>query len=98
MNLIITHHPFIFGSLKSIDFNISMGRKIKTLIKNDINVVSCHTNFDKVINGTSDTVANMLGLTDIKNLTNEEFSLGKMGVTNPVKLKDFVVFVKEKLI
>lgn len=96
-DLIITHHPFIFGSLKNIDYNTSMGRKIKALIKNDINVVSCHTNFDKMANGTSGTVAKLLDLSGIENLTDEEFSLGKTGLTEPVTLKEFVCLVKEKL-
>ena len=77
-------------SLKNIDFNTSMGYKIKQLINNNINLVSLHTNFDKVNDGTSDTVAKILGLYDAKNLTEEEFSLGKIGSINPMPLEEFL--------
>ena len=44
--LIISHHPFIFTGLKSIDFSHACGKGIQKLIKNDISVYSAHTNLD----------------------------------------------------
>ncbi len=96
-DLIITHHPLIFEGIKNIDFKTSLGNKIKLLIKNDINLVSLHTNFDKITGGTSDTVAKTLGLCDIKNLTDDEFSLGKVGNINSMSLEEFCLTVKDKL-
>ena len=96
-DLIITHHPLIFESIKNIDYNTSLGRKIKLLVSNDISLVSLHTNFDKINGGTSDTVAKLLGLCEIKNLTCDEFSLGKIGNINTVSLEEFAKNVKEKL-
>lgn len=95
--LIITHHPLIFEGIKNIDFNTSLGRKIKLLISNDISLVSLHTNFDKINGGTSDTVAGILGLTDLKNIDDNEFSLGKVGKIDTVTLEEFAKTVKEKL-
>lgn len=95
--LIITHHPLIFEGIKNIDFNTSLGRKIKLLISNDISLVSLHTNFDKINGGTSDTVARILGLTDLKNIDDNEFSLGKVGNIDTVTLEEFAKTVKEKL-
>lgn len=97
VDLIITHHPLIFGGVSNVDFKTPLGRKIKEIIKNDINVVSCHTNFDKAPGGTSDTVAKLLNLENVENLTSDEYSLGKTGVIKPVTLKEFVGIVKEKL-
>lgn len=96
-DLIITHHPLIFEGIKNIDFNTSMGYKIKQLINNNINLVSLHTNFDKVNGGTSDTIAKILGIYDVKNLTEEEFSLGKIGSINPMTLEEFLNKVKDNL-
>ncbi len=36
VDCIITHHPFIFGGIKKIDFNSPVGHGIKTLIHNNI--------------------------------------------------------------
>lgn len=96
-DLIITHHPLIFEAVKNIDFNTSLGNKIKKLIINNINLVSLHTNFDKVVGGTSDTVSKFLELSDIKNLTDDEFSLGKIGNINSLTLEEFALKVKDKL-
>lgn len=96
-DLIITHHPLIFGGIKNIDFNTPLGIKIRELIRSEIDLISLHTNFDKVENGTSDTLSKILGLKNIQNLTDDEFSLGKIGETDPVSLKAFISFVKEKL-
>ena len=46
-NLIITHHPLLFDEIKNITDDIT-SQKIKLLIKNEINVYSIHTNYDKV--------------------------------------------------
>ena len=34
-NMIITHHPFIFKALKTLDFDTPIGKKIKKAIKNN---------------------------------------------------------------
>ena len=45
INLIISHHPFIFNSLKRINDN-PLSKRIKLLIKYGISAYSIHTNFD----------------------------------------------------
>ena len=47
-NLIITHHPFIFHPVYSIDFNTNKGYIINELIKHNITVYSMHTNYDSL--------------------------------------------------
>ena len=96
-NLIITHHPLIFDGIKNIDSTTSSGRKIMSLIKSDISLIALHTNFDKIVGGTSDTLAKILGLCNVVNIDNKEFSLGKVGDVKETSLKDFALFVKEKL-
>lgn len=48
VNLIISHHPIIFNEIKTINDDI-LSKKIKLLIKNNINAYSMHTNFDSNI-------------------------------------------------
>ena len=46
IDLIITHHPFIFRKMNKINTKDLKGRLIHKLIKNDIALYSMHTNFD----------------------------------------------------
>lgn len=44
--MIISHHPFIFKGIKSLNLDSPQGHVIEKLIKNDIVVYSAHTNLD----------------------------------------------------
>jgi len=64
--LIITHHPFIFNGLKSINTQNQSGSLIFDLVKNDISLFSAHTNLDIAENGLNDYLINKL---DVKNIS-----------------------------
>ncbi len=53
--LLISHHPMIFSPLKNIK-----NKAIITAIKNNLQVYSAHTNFDKSKNGTTSTLVQEL--------------------------------------
>ena len=59
--LIVAHHPVIFEPLKSVRENDIVYR----LIRNNIAVISMHTNLDIAQNGVTDTLCSVLGLTDV---------------------------------
>ncbi len=63
--MIITHHPLFFKPIKNIDFDLSEGALIKSLIKSDISVYSAHTNLDAGELGLSQVLAEKLELQDI---------------------------------
>lgn len=67
-DLIITHHPFIFRPLKSINVDSYDGKIIKKLIDNDISVYSMHTNLDTAGNGVSHVLAEKLGISNFEPL------------------------------
>ena len=48
INLIVTHHPFIFGGVKRITPGNATGRLIMRLIKNDLAVITAHR-YDAII-------------------------------------------------
>ncbi len=96
-NLIISHHPLIFDGIKNIDYSTPLGNRIRKLIKNDINVLSYHTNFDKVSGGTTDTICRLLNLKNVTNISSEEFSFCKIGEVSSVPLKEFISFLKNSL-
>lgn len=59
--LIITHHPVIFNGLK----NVLSGSVVYELIKNNISVISMHTNLDIAADGVSEQLCKAIGLDGI---------------------------------
>ena len=73
--LIITHHPFIFNSMKSVNDSSSLGRSIVLALENNISIYSAHTNLDSAPGGLTDYVVSKLGLTATSNI---EGNLGRV--------------------
>ncbi|MBR2069533.1 MAG: Nif3-like dinuclear metal center hexameric protein [Candidatus Gastranaerophilales bacterium] len=59
-DLIITHHPLIFNSIKKINNPL-----ILEAIRNNICVYSAHTNLDKTYGSTTDALCGVLGLQNL---------------------------------
>lgn len=64
-DVIVAHHPLIFGSLNKIDRNDITGNLVIKLIESDISVYASHTPFDKCEGGNNDYLAGILRLLDI---------------------------------
>ena len=45
-DMLITHHPMIFGSIKRVTDEDMVGRRLLSLIRNDISYYAMHTNYD----------------------------------------------------
>lgn len=67
-NIILTHHPLIFHPLKSINTATPIGQFLRSALRHDIAVISCHTNLDVIGNGVSDALAGALDLHDTRPL------------------------------
>ncbi len=98
-DLIITHHPFFFKSLKQIDPTGLRGRVIKLLFDENIAVISCHTNWDKHPKGVSFALSEALSLENKKIMLKfgENYGYGYVGEISKVKLSDFISKVKTAL-
>ncbi|SHK06953.1 Nif3-like dinuclear metal center hexameric protein [Tepidibacter formicigenes] len=91
VDLIITHHPFLFKGLKNINKNTPKGNCIYKLIQNNISVYSAHTNFDIAYNGLNDAIANILDLEDIKILDKTYVEkLYKIAIYTPISHEESV--------
>jgi dinuclear metal center YbgI/SA1388 family protein len=84
-NLIVAHHPIIFGGLKKINGKNYVEKTIITAIKNDIAIYAIHTNLDNVLHGVSGKMAGMLGLKNISILAPKENTLKKLFTFVPVE-------------
>ncbi|QQY80490.1 dinuclear metal center YbgI/SA1388 family protein [Keratinibaculum paraultunense] len=67
-HMIISHHPLIFKSLKSITKLTPKEKLIYNIIREDIVVYNAHTNLDLASNGVNDVLAHVLELKDIRPL------------------------------
>lgn len=87
LNLVVTHHPVIFGGLKKINGRNYVEKTVIAAIKNDIAIYAIHTNLDNVIHGVNNRIADRIGL------INRQILLPKIlhhtsveGVKEPVSL------------
>ncbi|MBR4151335.1 MAG: Nif3-like dinuclear metal center hexameric protein [Selenomonadaceae bacterium] len=96
--IIVAHHPLIFRAIKNVRFDLPLGNKINRLIKNNLAVFAAHTNLDIAAGGVNDILAEKIGLVDVKNFGDEEFSLGRIGtLETPMTAEDFARHVKKVL-
>ncbi|MCF8380248.1 MAG: Nif3-like dinuclear metal center hexameric protein [Bacteroidales bacterium] len=84
INLILTHHPLIFNGIKKLTGGNMVEKLIVKAIKNDINLLSVHTNIDSVINGVSGKISDKLGLISRKVLDPVKGKLLKLVYFVPV--------------
>lgn len=64
LNLIVTHHPVIFGGLKHITPETTTGRLVLRLVESGVAVYAAHTNLDNLKAGVNGILAAQLGLED----------------------------------
>lgn len=84
VDLIITHHPFLFSKISKINTGDLKGKLIYKLIKNNISLYSMHTNFDIAKDGLNDYFMEVIGFnnTQILEKTHSE-KLYKLAVYVP---------------
>ncbi len=95
-NVLITHHPYIFRPISNITGDEY--RVLSKLINNNISVLSYHTRLDSADGGVNDTLAQKLGLCEIRKFDTAYTQMARMG-TLPEKLSPeaFGRFLLEKL-
>jgi dinuclear metal center YbgI/SA1388 family protein len=64
-NLIVEHHPSIFGTINRFDYNLPLTKAMTLAIKTDTAVYSSHTNIDFCDGGLNDRVAKIMGLKNV---------------------------------
>ncbi len=99
-DLIITHHPIIFGTgLSAINDETQTGRCLLLLSENKISAINAHTNLDIAPGGVNDILAATLGLNDIKLVspTGTPYGLLRSGFVAEQSLSDFLSKVKTAL-
>ncbi|HBA70308.1 MAG TPA: Nif3-like dinuclear metal center hexameric protein [Lachnospiraceae bacterium] len=78
-DMLLTHHPLIFSSMKKVNTDDFIGRRLVKLIRNDISYYAMHTNFD--VMGMADAAADEIRLKDrhVLSITYED-EIAKEGI------------------
>jgi dinuclear metal center YbgI/SA1388 family protein len=102
--LIVSHHPVIWGGAKSVTDQTPTGRKLLALTENKIAAICAHTNLDAVADGVNDALAQALGLRDVEMLEQDgadeqgrPYGIGRVGIVEEQSLEQFAGFVKKTL-
>ena len=93
--LLLTHHPMIFGGLKSVTTDDYVGERLIRLIRNDISYYAMHTNYD--VMGMAELAADMLDLKDRRVLEEvlDGEGIGRVGdLPRSMTLEECANFVK----
>jgi len=103
-DLIVTHHPLIFGSVTSVTDETSVGRSILLLARHGISAINAHTNLDCAPGGVNDVLAQKLGLAGVQvvNPTGTDpqgnpWGLLRMGEVEAQSMEAFLSTVKGAL-
>lgn len=99
-DLIVTHHPIIFGNgLSAINNETQTGRCLLLLSENKISAINAHTNLDIAPGGVNDILAETLGLKDIQPVfpAGTPYGLLRSGFVEEQTLPEFLSKVKNTL-
>ena len=70
VNLIVTHHPILFGGRKNLREDDAEGGMLCMLVRAGIALIAAHTNFDNAFPGVNDALARRLELHEVQALEN----------------------------
>jgi len=93
-NLIISHHPAIFGGIKKLSIEKTSDKIIIKAIQHNISIIAMHTNIDNSIDGVNGFIAQQLNLLNIKILRPSKGQLVKFTTYVP---QDYEGVVRDAL-
>ena len=100
-NLVVSHHPLLFRGLKQIVDADSVQRTVKMAIKNDVTIVSMHTNLDNAVGGVNWKIAEKLGLETgrqgVQGVQGEKCGLYVGTFAKPLSANDFISLLKTRM-
>lgn len=102
--LVVSHHPLIFGAAKSVTDADATGRALLAAIEGGVAVISMHTNLDSAPGGVNDCLADALGLENVTVLApagedaqGRPYGLGRVGQVALQPLAQFLSTVRQML-
>ena len=105
-DLIVSHHPLIWGKISSVTDQDLTGQKLLLLLEHHIAAICAHTNLDAVEGGVNSALAERLGLlspvplhTDGVDDSGASYGIGRVGLrkAGETTLEAFAAEVKQAL-
>ncbi len=102
-NLIVAHHPIIFGGLKQLIGATYVERTVIKAITNGIAIYAIHTNLDNVLHGVNAMIADRLKVENLSILRPKSddalnIGAGVVGTLDkPIEELNFLAFLKIKM-
>lgn len=100
-NLVVSHHPLLFHSLSQISNADYVQRSVIKAIRNNITIVSMHTNLDSAKNGVNFKIAEKMGLKNLRFIGKKQLVDGVDGgegiigeLRTPMASDDFIIMLK----
>lgn len=84
LNMVIAHHPIVFGGLKKLNGRNYVERSVIKAIKNNIAIYAAHTNLDGVFGGVNSKICEKLKLQNCRMLIPMQGMLKKLVTFVPV--------------
>ena len=95
VDMILTHHPLLFNPIRTVDIKNITQQYIIRLVAADIEVVSCHTNFDVIKGGNNDYLMELMGVSEASELQDQ---CGRIGtLSRAVSFEKFVCKLDDTL-
>ncbi len=90
-NVVVAHHPIVFGGLKRLTGATYVERTVIAAIRANVAIYAIHTNLDSVLQrGVNGRIAERLGLEGLRVLAPAEDTLVKLAVYVPLEASDAV--------
>jgi len=102
-NLVVAHHPIIFGGLKQLVGADYVQRTVIKAIKNNVAIYAIHTNLDNVLHGVNAMIGEKLGLGELsilhpKSPDTQDIGAGVVGhLAQAIEEKEFLGFLKKEM-
>lgn len=79
-DMILTHHPIMFHPIKHIYADSGEQKVIAELLRHGISHYAAHTSFDRASGGMNDKLCDILGLTNVIPMTEQDgYACGRIG-------------------
>ena len=97
--LVIAHHPLIYHPLKRLTSDIPSAQVAMALVRAGVGLYAMHTNWDAADGGVNDTLAETLGLIQVRRLAESgPASITRIGeLAKAMPLDDFAAYVQDRL-
>ena len=92
-NVLVTHHPLIYGGIDRITPADRVGATVMALNRHEVNLLVAHTNLDNGENGVNETLCRLLGVKP-EGVFGE---VGRIGSCAPIALEQLRLLVQERL-